>query len=158
MNRMSLLILVGLLSVMEPEHDPEERAEAMDRYDTPLDQAYENHVVNICEEYGLDPAVVFAVMWQESRYTADAVGDSGRALGIMQIQPRWHADRMARLGVTDLLDERQAALVGCDYLSELLARYGTYQEALTAYRYGDLTVTGEDYAGVVLEKAEEIRK
>lgn len=169
----------------EPEHDPATRAADMAEaatgsrvseeaaegaqipaetpknphvtFYTPLPEEYAAYVVEVCEGYGLDPAVVFGVMQQESAYQADAIGDGGKAVGIMQVQPRWHADRMARLGVTDLTDPRQAVLVGCDYLAELLETYGDYPRALTCYRYGCLTVSGEDYSGIVLANAAAIR-
>lgn len=148
----AVLLLTALLAITEPEHA------IGPAYDTPLPEAYESYVCEVCAEYGLDPAVVFAVMWQESRFQADAIGDHGQSHGIMQIKRCWHEERIRRLGVNDLLDEWQAVWVGCDYLAELIGAYGSYRDALTAYRYGDLTITGEDYAGIVLRKAEEIRQ
>lgn len=46
-------------------------------------------------------------------------------------------DRMERLNVTDLTNPYQNVLVGIDYLSELIERYGTIQDALAAYNYGE---------------------
>lgn len=181
MNILLALMLVSAL-ITEPEHDPATRAADMAlfaaqiaetaageelpaqtaeshtaAYNVPLEPEYIEHVVSVCGEYGLDPAVVLAVMWQESRFQADVVGDHGTSFGIMQVKPRWHQERMDRLGVTDLCDPWQAVWVGCDYLAELLQEDGTYRTALTLYRYGELKVSGEDYAGIVLAKAEEIR-
>ena len=53
----------------------------------------------------------------------------------MQVRRRWHEDRMARLGVTDLADPYGNFRVGCDYLAELLGKY-PLEEALTAYNSG----------------------
>lgn len=165
---LAVLLMVSALSGAEPEHDPETRTRDMaemagmaaaEAYETPLAPEYAAYVVEVCEGYGLDPAVVFGVMQQESGFRTAAVGDNGKALGIMQVQPRWHADRMARLGVTDLLDEWQAVWVGCDYLAELLEEHGgDYRTALTVYRYGTTAATAEDYAGIVLRNAENIRR
>ena len=54
----------------------------------------------------------------------------------MQIQPKWHGERMARLGVTDLMDPYQNVLTGCDILAEKLAEYGNLHDALSAYNAG----------------------
>lgn len=183
----TILAAASLFSgaVPEPEHDPATRAADMAEMATgspesvgtpegaqipaetpkspekafyvPLPADYVSFVVELSDGYGLDPAIVFGVMQQESAFRADVIGDGGKAVGIMQVQERWHRERMARLNVTDMSDPRQSALVGCDFLAELLETFGNYPDALTYYRYGCLTVTGEDYAGTVLANAEAIR-
>ena len=50
------------------------------------------------------------------------MGDVHESFGLMQIQPKWHEDRMRRLGVTDLLDPEQNVRVGADLLSEHLSK------------------------------------
>lgn len=52
-------------------------------------------------------------------------------------QRRWarHRARMARLGVTDLMDPFGNFRVACDYMAELLGRYDV-ENALTAYNSG----------------------
>ena len=75
-----------------------------------------------------------AVIRQETEFR-NGVGDDGRSVGYMQVQRRWHEDRMARLGVTDLTDPYGNFRVGCDYLAELLGKY-PLEEALTAYNSG----------------------
>lgn len=165
MNAMPLLILTGLLLVTEPEHDPAEpvvettvEMYGIDADAVPMDPEYVSHVCEVCESYMLDPAILFAMMWQESRFTPDAVGDHGQSFGILQIKRKWHEDRIQRLGVTDLMNEWQEIYVACDYLAEIRETYPSYRQMLTVYRYGDLNVTGEDYAGTVLAKADEFRK
>lgn len=165
MNAMPLLILTGLLLVTEPEHDPAEpvlettvEMYGIDVDAVPMDPEYVSHVCEVCESYMLDPAILFAMMWQESRFNPDAVGDHGQSFGILQIKRKWHEERIQRLGVTDLFSEWQEIYVACDYLAEIRETYPNYRQMLTVYRYGDLNVTGEDYAGTVLAKAEEFRK
>ena len=70
----------------------------------------------------------------------------------MQIQERWHKDRMKRLGVTNLYDSEQNITVGCDILSELLNKYGNYKDALSAYNSGN-THDGRQYAERILNAA-----
>lgn len=96
-----------------------------------------DYIDEIATSYGLDPDIVRAVIEVESGGDPEAVGDGGESLGLMQIQPRWHGERMARLGVTDLLDPYQNVSVGCNILSELLQKYSTYEMALSAYNSGD---------------------
>lgn len=150
--KIAMLILAAILSVAEPEHEPAQG------YDVPLPAEYIEHVTTVALEYGLDPAWIFGIAYQESRFRPDVTGDSGKAEGMYQIQPRWHQERMQRLGVTNLYDEWQAVYVACDYLSEVLGEYGDIRTALTVYRYGCPTISGEDYAAIVLQKADEIRK
>lgn len=161
----SVLLLAALLSVAEPEHDPSVDVVAttismygIDAETLPLDPMYVEHVCEVCRAYILDPAVLFGMMWQESRFQPQVVGDHGRAIGILQIQPRWHGERMQRLGVTDLADEWQAIYVACDYLAEIREKHPDIREMLTIYRYGDLNVVGEDYAGLVMQKADVFRQ
>lgn len=151
----------------EPEHDPAtiqqdmadmgfssgDTAATYTVYDIPLSDDFQAYVTDVCDTYGLDVRIMYGVMWQESRFTPDVIGDHGQSYGLCQIKRKWHEDRIARLGVTDLMDARQNVLVACDYLAELLGTYGSYEKALTAYRYGDLNITGEDYAAVVMTQA-----
>ena len=73
------------------------------------------------EAAGIDAALIRAMIQKESQWNAGAMGDGGNSYGLMQIHKRFHTDRMARLGVTDLLDPVQNIKVGTDYLKELNA-------------------------------------
>ena len=69
-----------------------------------------------------DPALFCAVMaiaWTESRFQPDTVGDDGNSLGMMQINTKYHRERMEALGITDLTDPIQSAVVAADYLKEI---------------------------------------
>ena len=127
-------------------------------YDVPLEAELQLHIIQTCEEYHVDPAIVMAMIWRESRFHADSVGDGGNSLGLMQIQPRWHSGRMERLCCEDLLDPYQNVVVGIDYLAESIRRYdGDVAKALVAYNQGHYNGTVTAYAKSVLEKAEELR-
>lgn len=91
----------------------------------------------ICKQYGVRYDLVVALIEKESGYKFDKVGDDGHSIGYMQIYEECHRDRMERLNVTDLMNPYQNVLVGIDYLSELIERYGTIQDALAAYNYGE---------------------
>lgn len=81
----------------------------------------ESQVRYICEYLYPDVSaeLVLGIIYAESRFTPDIVDSSGSYYGLMQIGPRWHQDRMGRLGVEDLLDPYSNILVGVDYLDEL---------------------------------------
>lgn len=104
------------------------------RYDVPLDGDTQALLRAACEETGIPYELALAVIRQETEFR-NVTGDDGRSVGYMQVQRRWHEDRMARLGVTDLTDPYGNFRVGCDYLAELLGEY-PLEEALTAYNSG----------------------
>ena len=127
-------------------------------YDVPLDANLQLHIIRVAESYGIDPAIIFAMCYRESTYNPSSIGDNGAAFGLMQIQPKWHSDRMERLGCTDLLDPYQNVIVGTDYLAEQLIRYGgDMDKALVAYNAGHYKGTITRYAMEVMVKAEELR-
>ena len=69
----------------------------------------------------------------------DPYAENGGCIGVMQIDPEWHGERMERLGVKDLTDTRGNMLVGADYLSELAGRYEDIGIVLMAYN-GDSSI------------------
>ena len=150
---------------IEAIEEPEEKPEEKQTYwaEIPLDADVQNYIVRKCEELEISPSVVFAMIWRESRYQADAIGDNGAALGLLQVWPRWHGERMDKLGVTNLLDPLQNVIVGMDYLAELLDRGNGLEWAVAAYNKGatganKLTTRGikSEYAASVLAEAERI--
>lgn len=104
------------------------------RSDVPLDGETQALLHSACEEAGITYELALAVIRQETEFR-NVIGDNGDSIGYMQIQTRWHKDRMERLGVTDLTDPYSNFRVGCDFLAELLSKY-TLEEALTAYNSG----------------------
>lgn len=77
----------------------------------------------VCEQYGVDYEMVFALIEQESRWKWNVIGDDGASTGLMQIQGRWHQERMERLNSRDLLNPFQNINVGVDFLAELWEEY-----------------------------------
>lgn len=139
------------------------RVAVLSNVDIPLDTELQQHIRVLGAEYGVDPNLIFAVIRKESTYNTGAVGDSGRSLGLMQIQPRWHAERMSRLGVTDLLDPYQNVKVGVDYIADLMATGKPIEWVLMAYNGGpsyanSMWAAGEvsGYADTVLRYSKEV--
>lgn len=134
-------------------------------FDVPLDEDLQTYIFELSEDIGIDPAIVIAIIEKESNYDISAVGDHGRSLGLMQIQPRWHTVRMTELGCDDLLDARQNVCVGIDILADLLEEGESIEWALMAYNgghaYADrLASEGRvsEYAAEVLKMAEELER
>ena len=127
-------------------------------YDVPLATDLQLHIISEAEAYGIDPAIIFAIAFRESTFNTSIIGDNGSSLGLMQVQPYWHSERMERLGCTDLLDPFQNVTVAIDYLDEMLGWYGgDMAKALTAYNRGSYQGTITEYAMAVLAIAEELR-
>ena len=79
------------------------------------------------ERYAVDPALVKAVVWQESRFDPTVRGGHGE-LGLMQIQEvaaqEWaDAERITGFEHEHCLDPATNALAGTFYLGKLLKRY-----------------------------------
>ena len=102
--------------------------------DVPLSYEDQDFLHTACQESGVPYALALAVIEQETDFR-NVMGDDGASCGYMQVQEKWHRERMERLGVTDLMDPFGNFRVGCDFLAELMGKYPT-QEALTAYNSG----------------------
>ena len=90
--------------------------------------------------YDLDPALLAAVVYQESKFHADARSDSG-AIGLMQLLPETAKGIAVHTGgsrfrVDDLYDPEINVRYGAWYLRHLLTKYGDEQTALAAYNAG----------------------
>lgn len=108
-----------------------------------------DYIDRTAEAYKLDPKVVKAIIKVESGGNVNAVGDNGNSVGLMQVQPRFNAHRLKQ--GESLLDPQVNVRVGCELLSELIEKYGTLDEALTAYNAGHDTGNRE-YANRVYEE------
>lgn len=88
---------------------------------------HDRHIVSAARRYELPPALIKAVVWQESRFHADARGTAGE-LGLMQIREpaaqEWaKAEKRSGFVHRDLLQPELNTLAGAWYLRKLLARY-----------------------------------
>ena len=105
---------------------------------------YEEIVVGHAENYDLEPHLLAAVIYQESKFKADAVSSSG-AVGLMQLLPataQGIADRTGGSGwhERDLVNPELNVRYGSWYLRHLLDKYKDEELALAAYNAGQANV------------------
>lgn len=133
--------------------------------DIPLDEELQIWVFDYCKDKHISPYLVFAMCERESNYNADAVGDSGNSLGIMQIQPKWHQWRMGKLGLFDWMDATQNIMIGIDILLDLYSKNEDTAWVLMAYNggvaYADRYYEAgniSEYAEYIMARAEELEQ
>ena len=123
--------------------------------DTPLAAETQWAIFRQCGQNARLFCAVMAIASVESSFDPQTVGDNGDSLGMMQINTRWHTGRMEGLGVTDLEDPVQCAVVAIDYLLELedITGAGTEDHQLyTSYNSGPTTWTNPtDYSKAALD-------
>lgn len=117
-------------TIQEPA--PELRA----YFDVPLSHDLQDVVFAEAERWGVPPALLLAMMDQESDYRTDAISSTGD-YGIMQINEINHPRLRAELGITDFLEPEQSIACGAYMIGALLDDYdGDIHHALTAYNRG----------------------
>lgn len=166
---MAAVAILRMEGLLEPEEDPEE-AEKIDTAlvaqgylsdEIPLSYEEQDFLRTASSEGGVPYALALAVIETETGFR-NVAGDEGGSIGYMQVAPRWHGERMERLGVADLWDPYGNFRVGCDFLGELLEAYGDQNKALMAYNMGpkraaELWREGiyeTEYSRAVMERAE----
>ena len=105
---------------------------------------YANIVRGHAQNYDLNPALLAAVIEQESKFRADAKSSAG-AIGLMQLQPATAKGIAIRTGgskfvLSDLYDPEINVRYGAWYLHHLLLKYGDERLALAAYNAGQENV------------------
>ena len=114
-------------------------------------------------QQAIDPYVIMAICERESGCIPEIIGDNGKALGIMQIQPVWIQDKLAAHGYTeaDLLMAEPNITIGIEILQDFLGKGRGIEWALTAYRYGPQQANAcstSDYSAWILSRADELRR
>lgn len=105
---------------------------------------YESIIRGHARNYGLRPELLAAVVYQESKFRADARSKSG-AIGLMQLLPATAKGIAVHTGgthfrVADLYDPEINVRYGAWYLRHLLDKYGDERTALAAYNAGQQNV------------------
>ena len=121
------------------------------RYPLRYEQVVRGHASN----YRLNPALLAAVIYTESKFDANARSDAG-AIGLMQLLPDTAKGIAIRTGgkhfaVADLTNPEINVRYGAWYLRHLLDRYGDERTALAAYNAGQANVDRWKASGVGIQ-------
>ena len=111
-------------------------------------------------ENRLDPALLAAVIYAESKFRSDAQSKSG-AIGLMQLTPTTARGIAIRTGgsafhTSDLYDPEINIRYGAWYLGHLFAKYGSQRLVLAAYNAGQGNVDRWRARGEPIQFAETL--
>lgn len=98
---------------------------------------FDQLINDVAQGYGIDSALLHAVITVESSYNPSARGPNGAA-GLMQLMP----GTAKRYGVVNAYDPEQNLRGGAKYLRDLLEMFGSdIRLAIAAYQAGENTVS-----------------
>jgi peptidoglycan lytic transglycosylase len=119
---------------------------------------YETYIRAHARNYHLDPALLAAVIEEESKFDANAQSRSG-AIGLMQLLPATAKGIAVHTGgnkfvVSDLYNPEINIRYGAWYLQHLEQKYGDERTALAAYNAGQENVDRWRARGVGVQFSE----
>jgi soluble lytic murein transglycosylase len=119
---------------------------------------YKAIVTGHARNYHLDPALLSAVIYQESKFRANAESSTG-AIGLMQLEPATAKGIAVHTGgskfvVADLYDPELNVRYGAWYLEHLMKKYRDERLALAAYNAGQQNVDRWRAAGQEIQFSE----
>jgi len=135
-----------------------EAVEAMQSNLTPDEEVHLTHqVLRYSEEHEVDPLLVLAVIRAESRFSTRAISPMG-AMGLMQVMPataRFITEQRGWSwpGESRLFDPSFNIRLATSYLSDLLNKFGSVEEALIAYNCGEGTMQQLRASGLPLPRS-----
>ena len=141
-----LLLLMPACAFVAPSVAAELPAGPVNKINRANQQRFSSHIALIARRYGVEPALVHAVISAESGYEPDAVSPAG-AIGMMQVMPATAAE----YGVKNLHDPIANIDVGTRHLKYLLRKYKNISHALAAYNAGEGTMQRHRRAVTYLE-------
>jgi hypothetical protein len=99
--------------------------------------AVQGIVEQAASEHGIDPMLINAVIWVESRFIPNAKSPAG-ARGLMQLMPATAAYLAKRMGERSAhaYDPAFNVRAGSLYLAEMIEKFGDEQQAVAAYHAG----------------------
>ena len=117
-------------------------------------------IYTIAEEItGCPSFILYGIASAESDFTANAIGDGGKSLGMFQINETFRDIRVAKYGEYNPFNPIDSAIIAGFIMAENLAVYPDYHQAICAYRQGIGGVKKNGamtwYSEKVLEKGRE---
>ncbi len=104
---------------------------------------YKNYVIEYSNKYGIDTALVYAIIKTESNFDKNAKSSAG-ALGLMQLMPstaKWIASELSNdYSDENLYDPETNINYGCFYLNYLYQKFNNTDVVICAYNAGETAV------------------
>ena len=127
-----VVLALAAMSVAASSFADSPRPLAASAFPLPVPQYLASVIIEAAKTYHVDPNLVAAMAFRESRFDPHAVSSRG-AQGVLQLMPK----TARALGVNDAFDARQNIFGGTKYLASLLARFGgDIDRTLAAYNAG----------------------
>ncbi len=130
--------------------------------DTLSRDALETYCLQAGTEFSVDPYVLEALCETESGLNVDA--KNGQFIGLFQISPAYHTDRMESIGGTDLWDPQTNTRTAASFLADLYTDCNDMSYALMKYNMKAETAdkmwkNGQvsAYAKTIMKRADELR-
>jgi soluble lytic murein transglycosylase len=139
---------------------------SFDRWRTFREHSQDKVILAAARKYGVDPALVKAVVWRESWFDPRVTGTSGE-VGLMQIMKDtasdWAtAEKLSSFTHSQLYDPAKNAECGTWYLRRMLNRYRQTDNpvvyALAAYNAGPTRVTKWSQGAAATNSVEFLRQ
>lgn len=121
--------------ISQSYYAPISLSETTTMYDIELSDELQEYTIGICEEYEVDPVMVFAIMGCESEYQADVISKTSD-YGLMQINICNHKSLGKVLDIKDFLDAKSNILAGVYILSTIQASCNDIEKQLMCYNLG----------------------
>lgn len=114
-------------------------------YDIPFSEEFQQGVRALADRYEVSYELVLAMIMTESSGKPELVGDGGDAIGLMQIQPKWHGELIAESGLSvdkPIENVELGILILLGFIEE---NDGNLDRALKQYNSGNPDYPGNEY-------------
>ena len=111
-------------------------------------------IYTIAEEItGCPSFILYGIASAESDFTANAIGDGGKSLGMFQINETFRGLRVQKYGEYNPFNPIDAAMIAGFIMAENMTVFENYHQAICAYRQG---ITGVQQNGAITWYSEKV--
>ena len=145
-------------SFMCPVETTEQQTEPpFDGYEgIPMDRSLQVQIKELCDQYQISFELIMAVIKTESNFHTDSIGDDGRSIGLMQIQPEWWQGTADDYGL-DIYEPIDNVELGIIILeAHLENQNGDLNKALKKYNTGNPDAESNVYVDAVMDSYQVI--
>lgn len=132
-------------------------------YDIPLSEEIQSFIFQECRINNISEKLVISIIEVESDFDASIISNTND-YGLMQINKINHEEIIAKLGITDFLDEKQNIEAGIYMLTQIVSKYDELNQILMVYNNGeagakalwDKGIYETEYSRRVIEKMNKL--